>query len=716
MIFRQAKPVWQQGQQKEWTVTLGFYAKVNKPAEQAVLRVATSGFYRVFVNGKFAYYGPIRCAQGHYRADEVPLTAYMTEAENHVAVEVVNYYVKSFYSLMQPGFIQLEVENDGVIVAATDEKSLGFTAYRLNQRVRNVQRYTIQRTFVEDYRLRPDTDAWRVGEASPDAVACMLEVDEEKVLLPRELPLHTFPAVEPSEVIAHGDLTVNPPLENPHRDRALDNSRYAGYAIEDMDIVHSDEVQRFAYTQTSGARAYDGKTVLTEGSYEVLKLPRECTGFTVMDIHCDKAADVYMLYDEMLTDDGVVDALRMKCTNVIRLQLQPGDYHFENIEPMGYLYFNLICRTGEVTISNVYMREYVHPLARTIELPSEDADERMLFEAAWHTFRQNAADLFTDCPTRERAGWLCDSFFIGRAAQFFTGDARMEKQFLENFILPDKFGDELPDGMVPKCYPSDNFGSFILNWALWYVAELEDYTRRSGDTDLAARSKDLIYRMLKYLKTIENDDGLLDHLPSWAFVEWSKANDLVQDINYPNNMIYAYMLRATGKMYGDDALLAKAEALKATILERSFNGEFFVDNEVYNEDGVPVSTGETTETCQYHAFFFGIATPESHPELWNKLITDFGPQREQTGLYPKVYPSNAFTGNLLRLDILLRYGRYDQCRREVLGYYTDMARQTGTLWEHMNGEASCNHGFAAYAANLLYYSIKKEEPPFKLNL
>ncbi len=715
MIFRQAKPVWQQGKQKEWTITLGFYAKVNKPAEQTILRVATSGFYRVTVNGQFAYYGPIRCAHGHYRVDEVPLTAYMTKEQNHVAVEVVNYYVNSFGSLMQPGFIQLEVENDGAIVAATDEKPIGFEAYRLNQRVRNVQRYSVQRTFVEDYRLHPDTDAWTVGKVSPDAEVCVLELTEKKVLLPRELPLHKFPFVKPAEVIAHGDLTVTAPLENPYRDRALDNSRYTGYAIEEMDIVHSDEIQRFVYTPTAGKRPYSGETELAEGSYETLALPRECTGFTAMDIHCDKAADVYMLYDEVLTD-GDVDALRLMCTNVIRLQLQEGDYHFINMEPMGYRYFKLVCVSGEVTVSNLHMLEYVHPYDRTVELPSDNADEQLVFEAAWHTFRQNAADLFTDCPTRERAGWLCDSFFIGRAAQFFTNNALMEKQFLENFILPDSFY-KLPDGMVPMCYPSDHFnGSFILNWALWYVAELEDYTCRTGDTDLAARSKDLVYRMLGYLKTIENDDGLLDHLPAWAFVEWSKANDLVQDINFPNNMVYAYMLRATSKLYGDDALLDKAEALKKTILERSFNGEFFVDNEVYNDEGVPVSTGETTETCQYHAFFFGIATPESHPELWQKLITDFGPQREKTGLYPKVYPSNAFTGNLLRLDILLRYGLYDQCRREVLGYYTDMARITGTLWEHMNGEASCNHGFAAYVANLLYYSIKQEEPPFKLNL
>ena len=439
MIFRQAKPVWGEGLQKEWTITLGFYAKVNKPAAQTLLRVATSGFYRVTVNGKFAYYGPIRCAQGHYRVDEVPLTAYMTEGENHVAVEVVNYYVNSFYSLKQPGFIQLELESDGDVIAATDEKPIGFDVYRLNQRVRNVQRYSVQRTFMEDYRLGPDTEAWLIGRPSPDAEACALELTEE----------HTFPAVAPNEVIAHGDVVVGAPVENPIRDRALDSSVYSGYAIEEMDVVHTDEIQRFAYTQTAGKRAYDGKTVLTEGSYETIALPRECTGFTAMDIHCDKAADLYMLYDEVLTD-GDVDALRLLCTNVIRLQLQPGDYHFMNMEPMGYRYFKLVCVSGEVTVSDLHMLEYVHPYDRVVDLSFGNADEQLVFEAAWHTFRQNAADLFTDCPTRERAGWLCDSFFIGRAAQFFTGEALMEKQFLENFILPDKFGDELPDGMVPK--------------------------------------------------------------------------------------------------------------------------------------------------------------------------------------------------------------------------------------------------------------------------
>ena len=108
-----------------------------------------------------------------------------------------------------------------------------------------------------------------------------------------------------------------------------------------------------------------------------------------------------------------------------------------------------------------------------------------------------------------------------------------------------------------------------------------------------------------------------------------------------------------------------------------------------------------TETCQYYAFFHGIATPKTHPELWTRLTDEFGPGRKTKGLYKEVWPSNAFIGNLLRLILLKREGRAAQCIREIRGYYLKMAETTGTLWEHDRPEASCNHGFAAYVAILL---------------
>ena len=102
-------------------------------------------------------------------------------------------------------------------------------------------------------------------------------------------------------------------------------------------------------------------------------------------------------------------------------------------------------------------------------------------------------------------------------------------------------------------------------------------------------------------------------------------------MNYPSNMLYSLMLRSAGEMFGDDTLIAKAEKIAETVRQRSFDGEFFVDNEV-RRDGVLTLTGERTEVCQYYAFFCGVATPESHPGLWNTLITDFGPGRAENGL------------------------------------------------------------------------------------
>jgi len=713
-MFKKALPVWAKEQENEFAVTLGFYCKVPQAQESAVLRVATSGFYRVFINGEFVYYGPIRCAHGHYRVDEVPLFDRLTRSENHIAVEVVNYAVDSFASLQQPGFIQMEWEQDGAVLAVTDVKATSFTYYQLMQRERKIQRYSVQRTFAEAYHLSPDTDAWRMGGISPDAQPCELAQQEDKTLLPRELPYHTFPSVSPVTVCSCGTVTVGQPPEKLYRNRSLDTTAYTGVPIEEQPFVLTDDIQCLTTTPVDVvAREYTGTTFLKANGYEILSLARECTGFIRLTVHCDAPATLLVTFDEILTSEGDVSALRMQCVNILRLDLQPGTHTFMTMEPYGFKYVKVMAFTGDVTVTDLQLVEYVHPYPCKTSLPGGDEQEKAIYEAAWHTLRQNAADLFTDCPTRERAGWLCDSFFIGRVAQFFTGETLMEKQFLENFILPDRLPD-VPDGMVPMCYPSDHRnGEFILNWGLWYVAELDDYTRRTGDTTLAERSRDLVYRMVRYLQTIENKDGLLDRLPSWAFVEWSKANDLVMDINFPNNMIYQYMLRAAGHLYGDTLLLDKADALKQTILVRSFNGEFFVDNEVYR-DGVPVSTGETSETCQYHAFFFGVATPESHPQLWKTLTTEFGPQRAITGAYPKVYPSNAFTGNVLRLDVLLRYGLYEQCRREVVGYYADMARITGTLWENMTSTASCNHGFAAYPAYLLYYAMQQKEPPFTL--
>lgn len=700
-IFHESRPVWADGLEREINITCGFYTKAERKAgKQYLIKLAASSFYRLFLNGKFVYYGPARCAHGYYRVDEIDLTEQLRNGDNDLAIEVVGYNLNSFYSLDQPSFLQAELFEDGKTIAATGDNH-DFTGFVLKQRRRKMQRFSFQRAIGESYILHPSVDGWRCGDFTGQEQAKLI-CTEEKRMIARGIPLNHFTTVVPNKVVSRGRVRTGVIPQSYKKDRSLTNisEQLKGFPEEELELHLSDEVQEMAYFDRQQVDdAYTGSSSLQEGTFEILSLPSEKTGFIGMDIHCKKDGILYIMVDETLINQDV-DPLSMECLNVIRLDIQAGDYSFLSFETFGFRFLKLVCTAGEITVDHIHLLEYRYPAPITSSYQGDNPKLAAIYEAAIETFCQNAADIFMDCPTRERAGWLCDSFFTARVEHLFTGENRMEKDFLENFLLAEQFKC-IPEGMLPMCYPADQYdGNFIPNWAMWFVIELGDYLKRTGDQAFVSLFHDKVYALLDYFVPFENEYGMLEKLENWVFVEWSKANELVQDVNFPTNMLYAATLKTAGELYHDPALVEKSARLAEVIRERSFDGSYFVDNEIRGEDGLH-PTGERTETCQYYAFFFDIATPEQYPELWRILTEEFGPDRVKKGLHPDIYPANAFIGNYLRLDILTRYGLKERCLNEMEGYFYYMAEKTGTLWENITDYASCNHGFASYAAYLI---------------
>jgi len=118
------------------------------------------------------------------------------------------------------------------------------------------------------------------------------------------------------------------------------------------------------------------------------------------------------------------------------------------------------------------------------------------------------------------------------------------------------------------------------------------------------------------------------------------------------------------------------------------------------------TTTNRIELRQHFAFHYDVAKPETHRELWNRLVNDFGPQRKQTKAFPEVHPANAFIGNVLRLELLSRYGLGQQLLDESLAYQLYMADRAGTLWENDGAYASGDHGFASKGGvHVLYRDV-----------
>ncbi|HOD81187.1 MAG: Bacterial alpha-L-rhamnosidase [Planctomycetes bacterium ADurb.Bin126] len=690
--FVAAKPVWPEGKEKERNVLVEFRAAFDKPAGTLTLRLTGSTLYRVLVNGQFAGHGPARAGHGFYRVDECDLAPRLKDGRNEVTIQVAGYNANSFYLLDQPSFLQAELVAGGRVLAATGGE--GFSTLLRLDRVQKVQRYSFQRPFSE---------VWRLPGPPAQAVRCAV-VGEAKPLAPRRVPYSTFDLVRPVAHLRQGDLQKGDLPKRVWKDRSLTQvgPKLIGFPEGELETIPSVELQA---VKTLSSRPAGGAFPFTlkSNTHRILDLGTNLTGFVGAKVTARSRTRLFVTFDEILTADDV-DFKRLGCVNVVLYELEPGTHVFETFEPYTMRYLKLIVLEGECEVSDLYLRELANPHAGRASFQASDERYNRIFEAARQTFRQNATDVFMDCPSRERAGWLCDSFFTARSAVDFCGELSLEHNMFENFQRPASFA-HLPDGMLPMCYPSDHYnGQFIPNWAMWFVVQLEEYAQRGGDKELIDALRPRVLKLLEFFKGFENSDGLLEKLPSWVFVEWSKANSFVQDVNYPSNMLYAATLEAAGRLYGREDLAAKAARVRETVRRQSFDGEFFVDNAVRKGGKLQV-TRNRTEVCQYFAFFFRVATPETHARLWRTLAGEFGPQRKQTKAHPEIHPANAFIGNQLRFELLSRDGRNQQILDEAIGYWLYMAERTGTLWEHDAPQASCNHGFASHAARVLIRDV-----------
>lgn len=713
--FTAALPIWLKDRAQEMNVQAGFVstmqASLDKPYS---LRITGATFYRIFINGRFVHYGPARAPHGYTRIDELDISSYLKDGTNRIAIEAAGYHVYNYYTVLLPSFIQAEIVEDGSVIRATG-RDQDFAAIHLTTRVQESMRYSFQRHFSEIYQLdiADPLTHWRtINDWTSAAVS---EVPLELQYLAREVPIPKYDIHEPASLLERGHVQVLPresdkpyeerkfihPLTNEIRGYPLDQIRERPFELFqdcrfEREAVELAKVSMGAATSQQTQKSYS----IQSNQYMLWDMGYNNNGFIQCDIRAVEDCDVYLLFDEKLID-GRMDVSRWLSINIVHYRLKRGEaiYQLESFETYGFRYIQCVVMGGSIELKRLALREYSYPRYRNTQLTSSDKRINRVFEAAVQTYRQNTLDVFMDCPTRERAGWLCDSYFTAQVSPYFSGESVVEKVMLDNYRLAPSIP-FIPEGMLPACYPGDSpDGRYIPQWALWYVVELEGYFERNK---LAQKAdfKSLCYRLLRFLADYQNEDGLLEKLDRWNFIEWSKANEWVQDVNYPTNMLYAKVLRLVGDWYDDRELTALAERVKQTVLEQSFNGSFFVDNAIRGDDGKLRATRNRSEVCQYYALFFEIADPkeERFAELIETTLHVFGPTRKENGIMPEIAYANAFIGNFLRLELLLRWRKYDQALEEIVGYYDKMAELTGTLWEHDDVlRGSLNHGFASYA-------------------
>ena len=576
--FKKAVPVWEAGKEEEINYNLVFRTIVPK-TDNMIIALSAFNMYQMFVNGTMVAEGPARAGHGYYRVDEIDVSAYLTNDDNIIAIYVDGYYVQNFYLIRQPAFLCAEVVADGNVIAATG--SGNFVAKYHTDRIRKVARYSSQRTFTEAYRY---DSTYKDFETLTDSVFTPVKLveTEDKKFIERGVPYPAYNISNVEKIISRGTVQfVDKPIE-PNRCAYIafdDKSR--GFLLDEIEIINSDEVHKGIYTITSEFVEKPEDSFIESNSFAVYDFSCEKTGFVKIDVEAEEDTELILAFDEM-TNDCDVDFQRSKSVqNSVVWFLKSGKYSLVTNEPYSMKCAKVINKSsGKIKISNLKGNKNIEKIknsnfsiiefAFNIDVPDFDFGNRILnkiYAAAVETFKQNTVDIYMDCPSRERAGWLCDSFFTSRVEKELTGKSLVEKNFLENFLIAEDFND-IDKRMFAMCYPADSrTGNFIPNWAMWYVLELEEYLDRTSDRELIDMAKDKLYSLVEYFEEFENSDGLLEKLEKWVFVEWSKANEFVQDVSYPSNMLYARMLRTMGRLY-DKKFIEKAEKIEKVIKEQ----------------------------------------------------------------------------------------------------------------------------------------------------
>ncbi len=697
-MFNCAVPVWKKYDSFDDAQNRHLIFREKLPSLGGVtLSVAASDFYRLRVSGEFVGFGPARAALGYARVDEYDLSEYDRDGECEIVLEVAGYHCKSLATVWQSSFLCAELKKEGKVLKYTGRD---FPCYENLRRVRYVERYSVQRHYGEIY------DGGCGEIFVKENLVSAVPIDEVPIFIPRHVPRAFCAVRDVREFIARGVFCEAPNGRDESGEFGTGKKKNA-YSFElssepGHGFFPEDKIpdKPYRYIASLDKKRVTGSGILpvslNSGEWITVDFGMIQAGFLRFEACISEDADIVLAFSELCEGD-TFSHRAVNFQGVIEYKLPRGRYTEESFEPYSFRHVCLFVKRGAMRLDSVGYRTFERD-TRGAKRPSfAKTEHEELYNTALRTFAHNAVDILTDCPSRERAGWLCDSYFMGKAEYFFFGETPAEDNFLENYVSF-KNGGSYPEGVLPMCYPGDPIqGSyFIPQWNMWYVLEVCEYldTRRP-DID-KSRFIPSVFGVLDFLKKYENSDGLLERLPSFNFVEWSDANSWTKDVSYPTNFLYAGILDAVAVTFSRPELSDKAERVRKKTAELSFNGELFVDHAKRDTSGTLVNQMHISEACQYYAILFGkidLAEPK-YAALRANVVNDFSDF--EPGNYT-FCPKNAFIGLYLRMAVLLSLG--DRALLEKnLEVFLPMCKKTGTLWEFRDGRNSLDHGFASYVA------------------
>ncbi len=363
------------------------------------------------------------------------------------------------------------------------------------------------------------------------------------------------------------------------------------------------------------------KTKIKEGTW-VYDFGQNFSGIPSISITGTGGDTIRLIPAELINEDGSVNQRGSGSPSYFTYILRGSN---ESWQPQftyyGFRYLQVHCirrdSTGEMPIVHNVEGLHIRNAAEKIGsfTSSNDLFNKTNTLIDW-AIKSNTVSVFTDCPHREKLGWLEQTQLMGSSVQYNYDVASLNRK-----VIKDMMNAQYPDGKVPEIAPeftvftppfdeSPEWGSaaVILPWYnyQWY-----------GDKQTLVEAYDMMKGYVLYLKNKAKDNILSHGLGDWY------------DIG-PNRPGFAQMTKmgitATATYYYDltimmqvAKLLNRATDVKifeqlAVEVKRSFNQKFF--------DKQKLQYDSASQAANAMALFMGLVEPQNKKAVIDALVKD----------------------------------------------------------------------------------------------
>jgi alpha-L-rhamnosidase len=708
-----------------------FVYEQNAPKVYACLFADT--LWKLYINGKPVLYGYARAPKGMAIIEGLDITGYLKNGKNVVAVEVLYANYPGDLMPQKPGLICLikgiHGDHDGMdLVSNEGWKALNCRSYDYDGPAFCVSRRhpveIIDASMIPAGWEKPDFDdsGWDSARRIKNDEGIQYEIRETRDGVNRVVPDSVIQMGTRNGKInedrwrsdwsrlrpGHADASTSVPLED---------SKRLG------DIVQTEDCLPI----TSGIENAEALIVHGKGNlvlspekglspYVVYDLGKVYAGLIGIEASGPPGANIEVSWAENL--DRMTGEFRPQTIHVgnpvMRIRLSGGNDKVESMYVHSMRYLCLAARgdsADKVHIGNLYLRLYQAVPNGSGAFICSDSKLNRIYNSSLDTLCANMADLYMDCPDRERGAYYGEAYGgMGRMAFYALGDLSIVRTMCRLTARTQGFQPEVP-GMISTIIGSNSPDHewYFATGGFDYILLVLMYTELSGDDSLMRELSPVIQKIIKQYEEYLNDEGVLEAVPSrMAWVDWSTTDTVEGGVSLGLNCRYLKALEEMYKFTGELAYREKALKLRKVLnslapFDMGPSTEvscFYPDGYRRTEDKKKLEkVYSLSETMQYNVLWSGLPEPKRAESIWRHLRHTCAPfpdrKESEVAVFMKRGGSYSF---LLRLLFAVKNGDFDIAFRDLrqMGYYM-ASREPGTLWEqYFESSFSLCHGIMSW--------------------